>query len=213
MRYFIFLIIFGCIHKPVRSQEHQFKKIMPGFEFGMNNGQQQLRKSDQVADLRVGFRAGLSLEKPATRRLTFIGNLSYVQLGAGNVRFTTNDERLNYAEFSIKAVEYLPLFGSETFLSLGPYFSYGINGEVTNVNGATIISNPFKLSEYQRFEWGIGGNIGFKTPWGTYLQGGMQTAFNNFYEMQGSKYFNFSLMLTVGHTIGWKNFKSYRKTT
>jgi len=202
------LLFWSCA---IIAQVNYSKKVMYGLEVGINNGQQQLRQSYQVAEMRSGLRVGVSLEKPATRRLTFISTMSFVQSGARNVRFSNMDERINYAEFSIKAVEYLPVGGSDLFLSLGPYLSYGINGKVTNNNGQIVTNNPFDLAEYQRAEWGLGGNLGFKTPWGTYLQAGIQTAFNNFYESNESKFFNYSLMLTVGHTIGWSRFKTYRK--
>jgi hypothetical protein len=211
MRRLFFLLALFFVFDATLAQENDFKKIRLGFEAGLNNSQQQLRKYDQVATMRSGLRAGISFEKPATKRLAFISTFSYVQAGAKQVRFSYDDERLNYAELSIKAVEYLPLGGGDMFLSLGPYFSYGINGNITNSNGVLVTSNPFNEDEYQRFEWGFGGNFGYKTVWGTYLQFGMQTAFNNFYEMQQSKFFHFALMITAGHTIGWRNFKTYKR--
>lgn len=212
MRTLIFLVSIFFLCKHTIAQSRHFKKIMPGFEFGLNNAQQQMRQAEQVATMRSGIRVGLSLEKPATRRLTFIGTISYVQAGARNIRFTSNDERLNYLELNIKPVKYIPVGGSDIYFSLGPYFSYGINGKITNSDGETITNNAFDLPGYNHFEWGLGGNIGYKTPWGTYFHMGLQSAFNNFYEVQEIRYFNFSLMFTAGHTIAWRNFKSFKKT-
>jgi hypothetical protein len=211
MKYLLFMISPFFICALAMAQDKHLKKIMSGLEFGLNNAQQPLRQTEYDAVSRNGIRAGILLEKPATRRLTFISSLSFVQSGGKNVKFSNNDERMNYAELGIKAVKYSPVGGSDFFLSLGPYFSYGINGKVTNSNGETLTNNVFDLAEYNRFDWGFGGNLGFKTPWGTYLQGGIQTAFNNFYEQNESKYFNLSFMLTAGHTLGWRNFKSYSK--
>jgi hypothetical protein len=206
----IFLVLF-----PLTQLKAQIKPGYPamlGLEIGMNNSNQQIRRRPQdVFDLRNGLRAGLFWEKPHTKRLTFLAGISYVESGSNNRLNKGESEQLQYAEFSLRAKEYLPVGGSDMFLSLGPYFSYGFAGYVKNSDGEIISNNPFNEAGYQAFEWGLGGNIGFKFRWGTYLQLGLQTALSNSYVSEQFSYFNFSLMATAGHTLNWRNFRAIRK--
>jgi hypothetical protein len=201
-----------CMVCPSKAQDNIFRRAMAGFEMGMNISNQQIRRSaENLFNPRNGFRAGVVLEKPSARRLTFLGSLSYVEAGSNNRLNIGETELLQYAEFSFRAKEYVPIGGSDMFLSLGPYFSYGFAGYRKDSNGEIISNNPFNEEEYKSFEWGLGGNIGFKFGWGTYLQLGLQTALSNCYVSEQVSYFNFALMATAGHTINWRNFRAYRK--
>jgi hypothetical protein len=212
----ILIILLYLTHNAANlfAQERNDYKWMPTMEVGVNVSNQQIRRNaDMVFDQRNGLRAALIFEKPHSKRLTFLGSFSYVQSGSNNVLYSNESEKLEYAEISIKAKEYLPIGGSDLFLSLGPYFSYGINGVRISANGETESNNLFKQEGYNVIEWGLGGNLGFKFPWGTYLQAGLQTAFSNCYESDQTQmaYFNYSLMLTAGHSIGWRAFRAYKK--
>jgi len=212
MTYIYFFILVSFIWSPLQAQEIYSRNIMPALELGMNISNQQIRRNpDKLFSHQNGLRAGIVLEKPQSKRLTFSGSLSYVQSGSNNVLFTGGSEILHYAEFAIRVKEYLPLGGSEIFLSLGPYLGYGFAGERTRANGETISNNVFKEQGYRPFEWGIGGYAGFKFPWGSYLQAGLQTALSNCFVSEQVSYFNYSLMLTAGHSLQWQSFRSYRK--
>ena len=207
----IIVLTLSCTNR-LEAQKNPSYNAMLGFEIGMNTSNQQIRRSSQsVFGLRNGIRGGIVWEKPHTKRLTFLGTLSYVESGSNNRLNIGESELLQYAEFSFRAKEYVPIGGSDMFLSLGPYFSYGFAGYRKGSNGEILSNNPFNEEEYQSFEWGLGGNFGFKFGWGTYLQFGLQTAFSNCYVSEQFSYFNFSLMATAGHTINWRNFRAYRK--
>jgi hypothetical protein len=180
------------------------KPFFFGFNGGLNASNQQLRGYDGAFGLTNRWRFALTAEKLLTHRLSLLSELSYAGHGSSDVLFTNRTEQLNYAELNVQAIEYLPVGGSDLFVSLGLYGAYGINGKQT---GTGSVENVFTQPGYKRFDWGAIGNIGFKMRWGTYVQTGLKLAFNNCYALNGLNYYNFAVMATAGQTLNWQKKK------
>jgi len=191
---FVFSVSFSQATKP----------FVFGFNGGLNASNQQLRGYDGAFGLTNRWRFALTAEKLLTHRLSLLSELAYAGHGSSDVLFTNRTEQLNYAELNVQAIEYLPLGGSDLFLSLGLYGAYGFNGKQTGPGNDV---NLFTEPGYKRVDWGAIGNIGFKMRWGTYVQTGLKLAFNNCYALNGLNYYNFAVMATAGQTLNWQKKK------
>ncbi|TAD83813.1 MAG: hypothetical protein EAY75_14300 [Bacteroidetes bacterium] len=188
------------------------KPVIWGFNGGLSLSSQQLRGSDASFGSINRFRFAAVAERAITHRLSLAAELAFAPHGSVNPRYNGQVEKLNYAELNLQAIEYLPTAVGDAFLSAGLYTAYGINGKREGVPG-NAEANIFKESGYKRLEFGAITNFGFKLRSGTYFQGGFKVGFNNCYELDRFRYYNFAVLATVGQSLGWqkKKSRSFRK--
>jgi hypothetical protein len=213
LAFYLSLGIFFLLPHLVKSQSGNEKKPMLGISAGLNASNQEVRLqgANQPSSMIARWRASFELEKPVTRRLSLLFSMGYAQHGSDDVALSGETELLDYIETSIQAIEYKPVGGSDFYLSLGAYFAYGINGERKTFSGMPIENELFSKDGYNRFDWGLLGNIGVKFSSGTFIQTGLKGALNNCFQSDELRYYNFAVMATVGQTFGWKANKKIRR--
>jgi hypothetical protein len=196
-----------------KSQQGFSKKVMPGFSVGLNAPNQEVRLDGANAPsaMIARWRAAFELEKPITRRLSLQFSLGYAQHGSNDVAASGEKELLDYIETAIQAIEYQPIGASDVYLSFGTFFSYGIRGERKTFEGMPIENDLFNKAGYNRFDWGLLGNVGVKFSGGTFLQTGLKAALNNCFHSDQMRYYNFAVMATIGQTFGWKAHNKIRR--
>ena len=204
------LILFFCgfaLPSLILGQTGFSKKPMFAVAAGLNASNQEVRLSgaNQPSLMVAGWRATLEIEKPVTKRLSFITSFGYAHHGSNDVAFSGFNESLDYLELGVQCVEYIPRGSHDLYFSIGPYIGYGFKAERETFDGVTIGNDLFAKNEYNRIDWGFLGNMGFKFSQGTFIQTGLKVALNNCYESNELRYFNFAVMATIGQTIGWKN--------
>jgi hypothetical protein len=199
-----------CLSMAVQAQKPFARDWMPGFYAGINWANQQFRGQEIGFSANPGWRAGFLLEKPITHRLTLSGTLSYSEMGSKRTAYTIDTENLSYLEFVFKATEYLPMGGTELLFSLGSFLAYGIDGErvVSNPGFPVAQQNVFNTPNYNRWDWGLTLDMGFRLRQGSFVKTGFQTAFSNVYQSPSSRYFNYGFSLAAGHNLGWRSFRT-----
>jgi|688.fasta_scaffold186126_2 hypothetical protein len=191
----------------IMAQKGFSKRPMFAVAAGMNASNQEIRQKgpNEPSFMVAGWRATFEIEKPVTKRLSLITSFGYAQHGSNDVAFSGFNESLDYLELGVQGVEYRPAGSHDLYFSFGAYMGYGIKGERETYDGVTTESDLFSNNGYNRIDWGLLGNMGFKFSQGTFIQTGLKVALNNCYEANDLRYYNFAVMATVGQTIGWKN--------
>lgn len=141
-----------------------------GLKFGIKGGVNFSNLyTDNVEDNNVltGFNAGIFTKLAITESLAIQPELLYTTKGAElkyNNAFVngTSTFRLNYLELPVLLVINL----TDNFnLHAGPYFSYLLDGKVTNDSQGTLfdIENNIKNEDYNKFDTGLSVGVGFDT--------------------------------------------------
>lgn len=154
-----------------------------------------------------GFQAILGIEQPITRRFTVTAITGYTRNGSQNTRFFNQTERFDYFTLGVRATEYVPVGGSDLYLSIGPQLGIGVQAKRLNASGQVIEENLLKKDEYNDNDFGLNGGIGIKLPFGTSLEVGWYLGLANIYKNNNFRVYNSNLQISAGQTIGWSRFK------
>ncbi len=159
---FVFLTSFSQISFSQISSDNS------GLKFGVKGGVNFSNLyTDNVEDNNVltGFNAGVFTKLSITESLAIQPELLYTTKGAElkyNNAFVngTSTFRLNYLELPVLLVINL----TDNFnVHAGPYFSYLLDGKVTNDSQGTLfdIENNIKNEDYNKFDTGLSVGVGF----------------------------------------------------
>lgn len=159
---FVFLTSFSQVSFSQISSDNS------GLKFGVKGGVNFSNLyTDNVEDNNVmtGFNAGVFTKLSITESLAIQPELLYTTKGAElkyNNAFVngTSTFRLNYLELPVLLVINL----TDNFnVHAGPYFSYLLDGKVTNDSQGTLfdIENNIKNEDYNKFDTGLSVGVGF----------------------------------------------------
>lgn len=206
MRITIFVII---ILLPVFSfaQVQTEKRAMLVASGGWVLANQHIRNQHTAFEYLDGFQVSLGIEKPITRRFTITALTGYARNGSRNTRFFNQTERIDYLTLGVRATEYLPVAGSDLYLSFGPQMGIGVRGERLNASGQVVEKDLLKTEGYNENDFGLSGALGIKFPFGTSLEAGWYIGLANVYKNNNLRVYNSNLQISAGQTLGWSRFK------
>jgi hypothetical protein len=135
-----------------------------------------------------------------------------MRAGSNNTRFFNYSERIDYLTLSVRAIEYLPVGGSDLYLSLAPQLGIGVQSKRLSTSGQIIEEDFLSSDGYTNTDFGLQAAIGIKFPFGTWVEAGWYSGFANVYKKNLWRVYNTSLQITAGQTIGWSRFKQKRRS-
>lgn len=175
---------------------------------GFQSSNQHVSGSEVRFDPVSGLKTSLGIEVPFTHRFTLSGSAGLEQFGSRNTGFSSLNERLNYVSLQVRATEYIPAGGSDFYVAVAPVFGLGIGGNRKTQNGQVVEDQLLQVEGYRKNDVGISGCIGFKLPFGTFIEAGGYAGFRQVYKEPSFGYRNNAVYLMAGHTLNWRKFKS-----
>lgn len=155
----------------------------------------------------------VGIEQPITRRLTISALGGFARGGNSNPLFTGNSistEKIDYLTFAIRANEYIPVGGSDLYISIGPQVGLGIQARRFNSAGEIVSENIFNEAGYKKGDFGFLFAMGIRLPFGSNIEMGFYRGLTNVFNNNIYALNNYNFQCSVGHTLGWSRFKSNR---
>lgn len=177
-----------------------------GVKAGVNLSNVDMKFYESTFDAKIGFQVGVTLDYALTPDFYLQSGLLFTTKGAKENGTDGNGVKVPatinpmYLELPVMAAYKLVVSdGMKVVFNAGPYLAYGVAGKVTvKEDRIDVSTNIFQKDGFKRFDFGVGGGVGFEFGEIT-ANLGYELGLANIADSKGANAKNRNAFLAVGY--------------